>query len=415
MMRIALGLEYPLKMGGGVSVLVEQLIQGISAFYEVVLVSPDPAGYEYPKVCAHVHWDPAKVSRGASKELAGRLAGLGVSLAHLHAGGAFGWGWRLPGQSPVPFLERKGIACVSTIHVVLSPLEGYCDTKKPTWFKLAMLPAAWLGKLQALRSLRAEIVISQTGCRRVRRWYWPMRSRFRCIYHSRLPSSPPPAQPIRENLVLSVGHVAWRKGQHTLAAAFADLAATHPDWKLVIIGHAGPDGCFGQIQELIASRQLQDRILLLGGRDDALEFMQRAAIFVQPSVFEGLPLALQEAMFCGCACVATRVAGNDELIEHDRTGLLVPPLQAGALAGALERLLGSPAQRVALGRAAAAAVLERGMTAANMIERHLALYRSVCPEQPRAYGAGSGSPAAPGKAARPEGPPRLESAAISPT
>ncbi len=382
MLRIALGLEHLLNLSGGVSVLVGELIQGISAFYEVVLISPDPAGFKHPGICTHVPWDPANVSRRASKQLAERLASLRVSLAHLHAPGVYGWGWRFPGASPVPFLKQNGIVCVSTIHAVSSLLEGYCGPQKPTWFKFATLPVAWLGKLQALRSLRAEIVVSDEGCRRVRRWFWPMRSRFRCIYHSRLPASLPPVQPAREPLVISVGHVAWRKGQHTLAAAFAKIAAAHPDWKLAIIGPAGSDGCFAQVQEIISAHRMQHRMSLLGSRDDASEFMQRAAIFVQPSVFEGLPLALQEAMFWGCACVATSVPGNNELIEHDRTGLLVPPLHSEALTDALEQLIRQPEKRLALGRAAAAAVVKKGMNAASMIDHHLALYRALCPESP---------------------------------
>src|SRR6266576_3224732 len=119
-MKIAVGLEYPLTLRGGVSVLVEKLIEGISSVHDVVLISPDPTGFAHPGVCAHVYWDPASVSRGASEELAEQLAALGVSLAHLHMGGNYGWGSRLPGHSPFPFLRRKGITCVSTIHNAFS-------------------------------------------------------------------------------------------------------------------------------------------------------------------------------------------------------------------------------------------------------------------------------------------------------
>jgi len=377
-MKIALGLEYPLALRGGVSVLVEKLIEGLAGSYEVVLVSADAPGFEHPRACAHVHWDPSAVSRHTSRELAGRLGELGVSLAHFHAGGNYGWGNRIPGRSPFPFLRQKGIACVSTIHMAVSILDGYCDAAKPAWFKLALFPLAWLGKVNGLRSAQAEVVVSQKAYERVRRWYWPMRRRFRWIYHSRLPATAPATAPgAREPLVLCVGHIALRKGQHTLAAAFAKLAPAHPEWKLVIIGPAGEDDCLAQIQATSAAHKLHERILLPGSRDDAMDFMRRAAIFVQPSLFEGLPLALQEAMFCGCACVATRVMGNDELIEDGRTGLLAPPLNAGRMAEALEVLMRDPARREALGRAAATSVLEKGMTAAKMTERHITLYESI--------------------------------------
>src|SRR5438445_3809634 len=111
-MKIALGLEYPLTLRGGVSVLVEKLIEGISGVHDVVLVSPDPPEFTHPGVCAHIHWDPTAISRSVSAQLSDRLAALGVSLAHLHMGGNYGWGSRLPGQSPFPFLKRKGITCI---------------------------------------------------------------------------------------------------------------------------------------------------------------------------------------------------------------------------------------------------------------------------------------------------------------
>jgi glycosyltransferase involved in cell wall biosynthesis len=123
--------------------------------------------------------------------------------------------------------------------------------------------------------------------------------------------------------------------------------------------------------------ELQDQILLMGSRDDAADFMRRAAILVQPSLYEGLPLALQEGMYYGCAAVATRVIGNEELILDGTTGLLVPPDNPGALALALDGLMKDPARRERFGRASAAAIVEKGMTASKMVEQHLALYNTV--------------------------------------
>jgi len=137
--------------------------------------------------------------------------------------------------------------------------------------------------------------------------------------------------------------------------------------------------CLAQIEETIAAHKLAGRVLLLGSREDTADFMQRAAILVQPSLHEGLPLALQEGMFYGCACVATRVIGNDELIRDGTTGTLVPAADPDALAQALDNLINDPAQQDRLGRAASAAIIEREMTAGKMIEHHLALYQSILP------------------------------------
>jgi len=391
-MKIALGLEYSLALRGGVSVLVEKLIEGISSVHDVVLVSPDQIGFQHPGMHSHIRWDPASVSRQTSEHLATQLSEQGVSLAHFHFGGNYGWGIRIPGKSPFSFLNKKGVAAVSTSHMAVSILDGYCAPNKPLWLKLGLLPLGWSGKLDQLRNVRAEIAVSQGVCKRLKRWYWPMSSKFRSVYHSRLPAGPDArANKPREPLVLCVGHIALRKGQHTLARAFAKIAAAYPAWKLALLGDPGPDDCLKQVQATIAAHNLQDRILLLGSRDDAMEFMSRSSVFVQPSLFEGLPLALQEAMFCGCACVATRVIGNDELISDGKTGLLVLPLDSNALAIALERLIRDESQRTIFGEAAAESIRVRAMNAQTMTERHLHLYQSIF------QGIGPGEPIAIGR------------------
>ena len=75
-------------------------------------------------------------------------------------------------------------------------------------------------------------------------------------------------------------------------------------------------------------------------------------IFVLSTRWEGMPLALVEAMAAGCACVGTDVLGVREVIEHGRTGQLVPPEDAPALAAALQRLLQDVSFPAQLGRAA---------------------------------------------------------------
>jgi len=178
-MKIALGLEYPLALRGGVGVLVETLIQGLAGHFEIVLVSPDPPGFSHPRnVRACVLGSKRPFPRVTSRNLALRLESWGFPSPTFILGENYGWGSRIPGQSPFPFLSRCGIASITTIHMALSILDGYCDPKKSLWFKLAFLPVAWLGKLQVLRHVGAEIVISQRACEKLRRWYWPLRSRF---------------------------------------------------------------------------------------------------------------------------------------------------------------------------------------------------------------------------------------------
>jgi glycosyltransferase involved in cell wall biosynthesis len=377
-------LEYPVGLRGGVSVLVENLIEGLAARgIEPVLVSPDTSEtLRDSKVGAlidgHVVWNPIEVSAASSRRLARQIAESGVRVAHFHFGGVFGWGNRCLGRCPILHLDRWNVPCVSTVHLVVSLLEGYCAHSKPVWFKLFLLPAAWMAKLQQLRHVQREIAVSQHDFKKLQAWYWPFRDRFVQIYHSRLHAEPGASSPQpRGPVILNVGHVAWRKGQLVLAEAFGRIAARHPEWKLFLAGHDGGDGTIQQIRQFMESRRLTGRIELLGERNDALDLMRGASIYVQPSFWEALGLALQEAMFCGCAVIGSRAGGIPELIQHGRTGLLCESGNVAELSDALELLITDVKRREELGRAAAASVRARGMSNEGMIQRHIELYEDV--------------------------------------
>jgi glycosyltransferase involved in cell wall biosynthesis len=385
--KIALCLEYPLALRGGVSVLVETLLEGLAGRYELVLVSPDtpqdlassPSGRT---IQTHLTWNPDKPSPQTARDLARQLADAGVHLAHFHLGGNFGWGNRFPNHSPMAHLDRLGVPCCSTVHLVVDLLDGFCGPQKPLAFKLAMLPLAWLGKMHSLAHVRREIAVSQHDYRKLRRWYLPLRGKFIQIYHSRLrAASLPSIEKAREPIILNVGHVAVRKGQIVLAEAFARIAAKYPTWKLCLAGHIAEDSAGERIRTIARTHGLEDRIELLGARNDALDWMDRAAIYVQPSLAEALGLALQEAMFRGCPAIGTNVGGIPELIQHERTGLLVEPSNAGQLAQALESFITDPALREKYGRAGAASIFEHGMTSEQMVASHIQLYESILQHQ----------------------------------
>jgi len=383
-MKIALCLQYPVDLRGGVSVLVETLLRELAARgHEIVLVSPDTGeslrGLEVGKqISQHIHFTPEQTSAADSKNLAEQIAAAKVDVAHFHSGGVFVWGGRFSLHSPVIYLHRLGVPCVSTVHLVISLFEGYCGPQKPAWFKALLLPPAWLGKMRQLRHVQREITVSQHDFQKMRRWYFPLRRKFVQIYHSRLGGKPGQSQnPKRGKIILNAGHIAWRKGQVVLAEAFTQIAPRHPDWILQLTGHDADGVSVQQIRKLIEKQGFEKRILLLGERADAQDLMSRAAIYVQPSFWEALGLALQEAMFAGCACVGSRAGGIPELIEENKTGLLFEPGNVAQLAAALESLIADESRRENLGRAAAASIQERGMTAEQMVENHLRLYESI--------------------------------------
>src|SRR5262249_21470882 len=94
------------------------------------------------------------------------------------------------------------------------------------------------------------------------------------------------------------------------------------------------------------------RVHFLGHREDVPDILAAADVWVMPSLSEGLPLALLEAMFAGKAIAASAVGGIPEVIVAEQHGLLVPPRDPMALAASLGRLLGSAELRATLGRAA---------------------------------------------------------------
>ncbi len=125
---------------------------------------------------------------------------------------------------------------------------------------------------------------------------------------------------------------------------------------------------------------LASRVHFLGARRDLGDLLAAMDIFVMPSLWEGLPLSLVLAMGAGLPVVATRVAGIPEVVEDGRTGLLVPPADAPALASALARLAADSTLRHRLGAAARASVLPR-FNVQHYVDAIVALYDRLLAER----------------------------------
>jgi glycosyltransferase involved in cell wall biosynthesis len=139
------------------------------------------------------------------------------------------------------------------------------------------------------------------------------------------------------------------------AAAVLALRDARPRFLIVGDRFAGKNG--GVIRETFYQRELEararrlgigDRVVFTGFRLDVPDLLAEIAVSVLPSLSEGLPNTVLEAMAAGVPVVATRVGGSPEIVEEGRTGLLVPPRDAAALAEAVGRLLTDPALAAAL-------------------------------------------------------------------
>lgn len=177
----------------------------------------------------------------------------------------------------------------------------------------------------------------------------------------------------RDRVVLTVARLAEQKDHRTLLAAVPSVLAGEPDVRFLWVG-AGP---LGQVlREAIGRERLDGRILLLGQRDDVPDLLAAADVFALPSRFEGLPLAVLEAMAAGLPVVAARAPGTAEVVEHGRTGFLVEPGDPEGLAGALALVLADPDQAAAFGAAGSARVAAE-FGAARMAEETFSLYREL--------------------------------------
>lgn len=173
---------------------------------------------------------------------------------------------------------------------------------------------------------------------------------------------------------LYVGRMAREKGIGNLADAFGITAARMPSVRLMAVGE-GP-----QKEELARTAEREgwrNRLELTGWlvRRRIRQMMRSADVFVLPSDFESFSYTLLEAMASGLACIATDVGGNRDLVDPERTGLLVPRGNALRLADAMVRMANDGPARVAMGREGATRARE--YTVERMIRATRSLYTEV--------------------------------------
>lgn len=177
-----------------------------------------------------------------------------------------------------------------------------------------------------------------------------------------------------ECVILAVGVLERHKGHQVLLDALVRLRTRNPEssWRLVIVGGAGGEE-HTSLLRYITEHGLSGRVHIVLNRNDVADLLSLSDVFVMPSRWEGLPMAVLEAMVAGKAIVASAIAGIPEAIISGREGLLVPPGEPAALADALEILLTQPHRRRELADAAGERA-RREFTVGVMADRYEALY-----------------------------------------
>jgi glycosyltransferase involved in cell wall biosynthesis len=210
------------------------------------------------------------------------------------------------------------------------------------------------------------------------------------VVHNGVPSTSGDAERVRrefgctdsDTVILAVGNLERNKNHRMLLEALVRLQrdGLAVPWKLIIAAGRG-GGEHDYLLEYVRAHSLDDRVRIATGRNDVADLLALADIFVMPSLWEGLPMALLEAMVAGKAIIASATAGIPEAIVDGREGMLVPPGDLDALASGLRTLMADRRRRYELGVAALARA-HREFTVQVMADHYLAIYRRCLRDHP---------------------------------
>lgn len=285
--------------------------------------------------------------RRVSHQLTGHRFAGGVDLLHSHETKAGHWAWlhhrlrgvpyvltrRVPQRVHDTWLNRRiyrDAACVVAISRVIE--EGL---RAHGWGPVVRIPSAL-----------AHLPVDARHVARLRRRH---AHRF---------------------VIGHVGAVVDRhKGQRILLEAARQLRDELPAALFLFVGD-GPD-----LSRLREESAAMDNVEWMGNRDDPGDHLSAMDVFAFPSRSEGLGSTLLDAMDLGVPVVAADVGGIPDIVEHGRTGLLVPPNDAAALASAIRRLHDDARLRARLATAARERLSQ--YTPAAMARRYLAVYEAV--------------------------------------
>ncbi len=199
--------------------------------------------------------------------------------------------------------------------------------------------------------------------------------------HNGVDPSAFPSQPdrkkVREELdivagpvLIMIARLTEAKGHQYLLHALPCLLETWPQLSCVFVGEGE---LRDQLHRLAIELAVERSCRFVGVREDIADILAAADVAVLPSLSEGFPFVLLEALAMGCPVVASRVNGVPELIEDRKTGLLVPARDSQALAAAIREVLSDPTAASKMGVAGRAVVRER-FTVDHMVANTTAIF-----------------------------------------
>ncbi len=362
-----IGVDPELGFAGGESQVLGLTLELLSLGHDAELLC-DPDGLLWQRArAANVLCHPLKIRNAldcvAGMRLRRFLSRNRFDVVHFHTSRA---------HSMAPFAAGQAGALVVTRRMDYMPNRWFA----PYFYNRAVdgvaaisQGVAWALVAAGVSAQRITIIPSGVDCTR----FAPPSFDQRAAARRELGLGP------RQIAVASVGALELRKGHRYLLDALAGLQGRHPAIRAFIAG----DGSQRTALEEQANRLgLGQTVRFLGSIEDPRTLFWAIDIFVQPSVMEGLGVALLEAMACGLPAVASRSGGMAEVIEDRRDGLLVAVADSIALARSIKELAESPALRPSLG-AQGRIKVEQNFSLAAMARKTLALYQSSMGRKPK--------------------------------
>ena len=177
-------------------------------------------------------------------------------------------------------------------------------------------------------------------------------------------------------ILLNVARVSRQKGLLDALRALPAIVRQYPLAHLISVGAPADPRWTAELKREAEALRVADHFHMLGAQSNVVDFLRACDIFVFPTLYEGLGIALIEAMAAGCVCVATNIGPIPEVVQDGKDGVLVPPGDADALARVICDLLGNPVRRSELGAAAKQTAFSK-FQPKEQAERLTRIYESV--------------------------------------
>ncbi len=177
----------------------------------------------------------------------------------------------------------------------------------------------------------------------------------------------------RAQVAICVSKLRYQKGIDVLLQAWRLVHEQFPQAQLILVGD-GP--LQTQLERMAQALGIAGSVEFTGLQSDIPAQFHRGGLAVLPSLWEGMPNAVLEAMACGLPCVATRVSGSEDIIQHGVNGLLVGPGDYQGMAQALLTLLRDPALAKKYGQAGRATI-EKRYSFENIMDSYIELYQRI--------------------------------------